>query len=111
MLRFPIDQSVIDFVGDDGHSERGDFLHSLPAQQIARRIGRGIDQNGFGARMDHFPDGGWCVLESLVFMDRDADRFPSEETNEIGIACVVGIRDDDLIIPFKDRREKDHHRR
>jgi hypothetical protein len=92
-------------------SERGDLLHSLPAQQIARRIGRGVDQNGLGARMDHFTDGGWRVLETLVFMDWDADRFPSEETDEIGITGVVGIGDDDLIIPFENRREKDHHGR
>ena len=102
MLLAFVHQAVVDFIGDDIWAlltlgQGGDLLHAVGRQQIARGIGRGVNKNapGFGAQF--FFDGFGAVLKAVFFINRNGDRPALDKFNEIGIAGIMGIRDDDFI--------------
>jgi len=100
---------MVDLVGNHGNPQGGDLLHPGWIEEVARRIGGGIDQDPPGAGGNLFADGLGTVLKAVFLVDVDADGNAAEEADEIGIAGVVRIGDDDLVARADEGGKEEQH--
>ena len=106
-----IDQSVIDFIGNNPGLEPADFFHPLNRQQIPGGIGGRVDKYGFGLVRNLIFYGFQSELKTILLVNLYAGRLCFHETNKVGITGVVRVGDDHLIAPVQQHRKKQQHRR
>ncbi len=107
-----VGQALVNLVRDDPQAQVGQILHPLQAKQGASWVGRRIDHDSPGVRAADLRDFIGSVLKSIVFINRDRKRDSAHKRDEVGVAGVSGIRDDDRFSVFqKSGKAQEHGRR
>jgi hypothetical protein len=108
-------EAVVDLVGDDEGGpllrQRGDDRHPLRRQHRSGGITWRVDQDGPRAGSQAGPDGLGTILEAILFGRVHVNGHALGVTDEVRIAGVVRIAEDDLVARIEERAEQQEHRR
>ena len=108
-------EPMVDLVGDDERPAGGRELRD-PRQALGREDGAGrirgrVDQDGLRARSDPLADRLRTILEAVVLGDPHVDGRALGVADEVRVAGVVRIAQDDLVGRIEKVAEDEEHRR
>ena len=108
-------EPVIDLVGDDERpapaAQLADGGHALGRQHGAGGIGGRIDHDRSGPRADPALDRFGSILKAVLLRHADVDRLSLGVADEVRIARIVGIAQDDLVPGIQQMPEEQQHGR
>ncbi len=100
---------MVDLVGDDGQGEVGQLLQPGGGEDGSGGIGRRVDQQSPGPVGDELFDLLGAGLKAIFGAGAQKVGNASGEADEVGVAGIAGIGQNDLVPVLEQSREEQQH--